>query len=371
MNNEAIKKLKGAGQSIWLDSLSRKLITSGELASLVSLGVSGVTSNPVIFKQAINNGTAYDQAVIEHANAGLSSKEIYERIAVEDIRATADIFINEYESSNRTDGFVSIEVDPSLARNTEGTFQEARRLWRNVSRPNVMIKVPGTVEGIPAIKALTAEGINVNVTLLFSTQAYAAASDAYLTGLSDYLDRNRKQENAPASVASFFVSRLDTAIDALLPENDPRRGKAGIANALLAYEQFTLHGNASHNHLKSTTSRRVRTNNVQKPLWASTSVKNPAYSPNMYVSVLARPCTVNTLPPASLQAVMQGVNIIPPEKDENERARKLFISLQEDGIDLKTVTDRLLLEGIETFAKAFNELIETVKIKTQATLQAG
>jgi transaldolase len=348
-------------QAVWLDSIGRNLVEGGELARLVAEdGVRGVTSNPSIFKAAIAGTDEYDEQV--HAvlaeRPDATAVELYETLAIHDIRAAADVLRPLYDASDRGDGYVSLEVAPDLAHDTDGTVAEARRLWRAVDRPNLMIKVPATAEGIPAIEALIADGINVNVTLMFSLAHYEAVAGAYLAGLERASDVARI-----ASVASFFVSRVDSAVDARLeaigtPKALELRGKAAIANAGLAYRRFReiFHG-ADFAHLKARGAR------VQRPLWASTSTKNPDYPDTLYVTGLAGPETVNTLPSATLEAFRDHGQVVNGLDEAVEGADAVMIGLEGQGIDLDTITEDLQRDGVAAFAAAFDDLMTSLETK--------
>ncbi|OGT93799.1 MAG: transaldolase, partial [Gemmatimonadetes bacterium GWC2_71_9] len=299
------------GQSIWLDYIHRDVLRSGELMRLIeSRGVRGVTSNPTIFEQAVAKGSSYDEAIARLAAQGKDAAAIFEALAVEDVTAACDLFQPIYEMSGGNDGFVSIEVSPRLARDAGATIAEARRLWKAVNRPNVLIKIPGTAEGLPAVTQAIAEGINVNITLLFAVTMYERVIGAYLSGLEQRLASGHPVE-AVRSVASFFVSRVDTEVDKRLEaklQADPSLrlrieallGTAAIANAKLAYQTYVAWFEAERfRHLMA------RGAAVQRPLWASTSTKNPKYSETMYVEGLIGPDTINTLPPATLEAFAQ------------------------------------------------------------------
>ncbi|MCA2003122.1 MAG: transaldolase, partial [Chloroflexi bacterium] len=287
--SESIKKLTALGQSLWYDNIQRKLLETGELEAMIRRGdIRGVTSNPTIFQNAIAKSTDYDAALVPLAWAGWDAEKIFWQIAVEDIQHACDLFRPLYEESKGGDGYVSLEVSPYLAKDAEGTVQQAKELWERVNRPNLMIKIPATREGVPAVRQAIAAGINVNVTLIFSLERYGAVMDAYIAGLEDRVAQN-KPINMIASVASFFVSRVDSKIDPLLPEGSPLRGKAAIANAKLAYDSFeSIFTSPRFAALKAKFSARV-----QRPLWASTGVKNPAYPDTLYVDNLIGPDTVN------------------------------------------------------------------------------
>ncbi|MBP38785.1 MAG: transaldolase [Dehalococcoidia bacterium] len=364
MNN--IQKALENGQSIWLDSISRDMLWSGELQEFVDLGVTGVTSNPAIFDKALAESDIYDEALEEYAKDGANRQTVFERLAVDDIRDAADVLRPVYDNAGRRDGFVSIEVSPTLANDADGTITEARRLWEAIDRPNVMIKVPGTPAGVPAIKTLISEGINVNVTLLFSLSAYEAAANAYVEGLSEFAQASRGIPSTVASVASFFVSRVDTSVDNALPKGHELRGKIGIANAKLAYAKFgelfdrNLGGGGSFFPLHTTGAQ------VQRPLWASTGVKNPAYSDTMYVDGLMGPDTVNTVPEATMAAYSDHGN---PGSDLTgglDEARAQVNALAEEGISLDAITDDLLKAGVAAFADAYESLLGRIDEKLQS-----
>ena len=302
-----VQDVQRLGQSIWYDNIRRGLLDSGELKRLIEMGVTGLTSNPTIFEKAIAGSTDYDEALTELARSNKSVDESYEALVIEDIRNTADLLRPIYDRTGGVDGYASLEVSPKLAHDTAGTTAEARRLFGALDKPNVMIKVPATAEGIPAVRQLISEGININVTLIFSLEAYRQVMEAYITGLEEYVAGGGDPSRI-ASVASFFVSRVDTAVDALLeervrqgaPDVKALMGKAAIANAKLAYREFQqVFGEERFSGLKDKQAR------PQRPLWASTSTKNPAYSDLMYVEALIGPDTVDTLPPATLTALLE------------------------------------------------------------------
>jgi transaldolase len=293
-----IQKLTAAGQSLWLDNIQRRQLENGELAALIARGdIRGMTSNPSIFNNAISKSSDYDAALAPLAWAGWDSEKIFWELVIEDIRNATDHFQPLYEESNGGDGYVSIEVSPFLAHDTDGTAAQAQQLWARVARPNLMVKIPATPQGIPAIRRSVAAGLNINITLIFSLQRYAEVMEAYLAGLEDRLAAGRPIERI-ASVASFFVSRVDTKIDDRLPQGSPLRGRAANANAKLAYEQFlrTFAGERWE-RLKERGAR------LQRPLWASTSTKNPDYPDTIYIDHLIGPHTVNTVPPKTLEAI--------------------------------------------------------------------
>ena len=364
MNN--IQKAKENGQSIWLDSISRQMLNSGELQKFVELGVTGVTSNPSIFDSALAESDTYDKSLIEYAKDGASREIIFERLAVEDIRDAADVLRPVYNHNHKKDGYVSIEVSPVLAHDTEGTITEARRLWAAINRPNVMIKVPGTPSGIPAIKTLISEGINVNVTLLFSIDAYTAAAQAYIEGLTQFAQSAKGVPSTVASVASFFVSRVDTSVDNALPQGHELKGKIGTANAKLAYAKFNelfdrnLGGGGSFFPLHTTGAQ------VQRPLWASTGVKNPAYPDTMYIDELMGPDTVNTIPEATMTAFEDHGNPGSNLTIGHDKARAEMKALADAGISIDSITNELLIAGVKAFADSYESLLNRIDEKLQA-----
>lgn len=351
-----IEKLTSLGQSLWYDNIQRKLLVNGELKAMIERGdIRGVTSNPTIFQNAIAKTNDYDAALIPLAWGGWDAEKIFWQLAVEDIQEACDLFQPLYEETKGGDGYVSIEVSPYLARDTEGTIRQARELWERINRPNLMVKIPATKEGIPAIRASIAAGINVNVTLIFSLARYAEVMDAYLAGLED-----RAANDLPihhiASVASFFVSRVDSKIDPKLPEDSPLRGKAAIANAKLAYESFeSIFTSPRFATLKARFRARV-----QRPLWASTGTKNPKYSDTLYVDELIGPDTVNTVPPATLDAFRDHGRAELTVTCDLDGAQKVFVDLKALGISMSDVTRELEEEGVAAFADAFTSLLETI-----------
>jgi transaldolase len=360
-----INTLNQLGQSVWLDYISRELLTSGELENLIGKDeVRGVTSNPSIFEQAIAKTDQYTEAITMSASYGHKPIEILDRLILDDIRKAADLFSAHYQSSDGGDGFVSVEVNPDLAQDTEGTLKEVRRIWAAVDRPNVMIKIPATKPGIPAIQAALMEGMNVNITLIFSLDRYAEVMEAYLSGLEMRKESGHSIDRV-ASVASFFVSRIDTAVDHLLDQ--VRRagedkdlsslyGKAAIASAKLAYQMFQSTFNTSRFEKLSESGAKV-----QRPLWASTSTKNPAYPDTYYVDNLIGPDTVNTLPPATLEAFRDHGKVERTVDEGVDRAEKELERIESIGISLKEVTAQLEEEGVEKFARSFHNLLRTVE----------
>jgi len=356
-----IQKAHEIGQSIWFDYISRDLTDSGELKRLVESGVRGVTSNPAIFQNAISGSNDYYNSLIRYSAQASDSAGIFELVAIDDVRDAADVLRLVYDSSDRADGFVSIEVNPLLAAKTDETITEARRLHAAIDQPNIMIKVPGTPEGVPAIRKLISEGINVNVTLLFSLIAYAAVSKAYVDGLADYVEAGGDDLGGISSVASFFVSRVDTSADAALEDvsgGEEIAGKIGIANARLAYEAFqTLTASERWQELVA------RGALPQRPLWASTGVKNPAYSDVLYMNELMGANTVNTAPPATLDAFLDHGEVSERVTVGVDDARSQIARLEELGISLDAITDDLLVAEVKTFADVFEGLIGVIDSK--------
>ena len=350
-----IHEINLLGQSIWLDSISRNMFESGQLSDLIKKGVSGLTSNPTIFDKAVSETDLYDNQIKQLHLEGKNSAEIFEAIAIRDVQSAADLMINVYKKTQHKDGYISIEVSPKLANNSELTIEEGIRLWNSIDRPNIMIKVPGTESGSVAIRKLISLGINVNVTLLFSVESYIRSARAYIDGLNDYINSGGKNLGNIASVASFFVSRLDTAVDKLLNDNS-LKGKSGIFNAYKAYELFLdLFGN-EFDYLRN------KGGQVQRPLWASTSVKNPSYSPTLYVEKLMGPNTVNTLPENTLEALLQSAKV----KDEltnNTDVDRYFNNLEKDGLSVNQITYELLADGIRSFLESYDSVIDRITNK--------
>ena len=351
-----LQALAEQGQSVWLDFISKGLIRSGELEDLVGKGLRGVTSNPTIFEKAISGTDDYAESIAEAAKAGLSAEEAYEGVAVQDVRSAADVLLPVHRDTDGRDGFVSLEVSPRLARDTQGTIDEARRLRSEVDRPNLMVKVPATEEGMPAIQHLISDGLNINVTLIFSLAQYESVAQAYLQGLRKRM-ASGKGIGGIASVASFFVSRVDTAVDkALDAAGKPElKGRAAVANAKLAYARFhEIFSGGEWDEMAANGAR------VQRPLWASTGTKNPEYPDTLYIDSLIGSDTVNTIPRKTLAAFLDHGTVAPTLLAEVDAARSHINELARAGIDLDSVTSRLLAAGVESFAKSFDALIECV-----------
>lgn len=366
-----IQALTRQCQSLWLDNLRRDLITSGELARLRDAGVTGITSNPTIFEKAIGGSTDYDTALTELVNAGRRPDQILWDLMLQDIQAAADIFRPVYEATAGSDGFVSIEVGPAIAGDTRQTIATAQDLHRRAARPNVMVKIPATPAGLPAIRHMIGEGKHTNVTLIFSVQRYQAVVEAYLSGLEDLRSKGGDLHQV-SSVASFFVSRVDTKVDKLLaariaPGNRPEKkreveklyGKAGIANSKIAYARYrALFSGPRWDALEQAGAR------VQRCLWASTSVKDARYQDTMYVEELIGPDTVDTVPNATLAAFSDHGRVRRSLEEHVDEARKHIEQLAELGIDMDQVTGELEVEGVESFVKSYDGLLETI---TKAT----
>jgi transaldolase/glucose-6-phosphate isomerase len=362
--SESIKKLTALGQSLWYDNIQRKLLETGELKAMIERGdIRGVTSNPTIFQNAIAKTNDYDSALLPLAWAGWDAEKIFWQLAIEDIQQACDLFRPLYDETKGGDGFVSLEVSPYLANDTEGTIKQAKELWDRVNRPNLMVKIPATKEGIPAIRASIAAGINVNVTLIFALDRYAAVMDAYLAGLEDRIAENLPIQQI-ASVASFFVSRVDTKIDPRLPADSHLLGKAAIANAKFAYDAFeSIFTSPRFATLKARFRARV-----QRPLWASTGTKNPKYSDTLYVDTLIGPDTVNTVPPATLDAFRDHGNAQMTITQGLEEAQTHFAELKALGISMSTVTKELEDEGVKSFADAFKTLLDAIEERRKSAL---
>jgi transaldolase len=364
----SLKQLGNFGQSIWLDYIRRDLITSGEFQRLVEDdGVHGVTSNPTIFDKAIAAGTEYDDALssLLAADPDSDAFTLFEKLEIEDLRMAADILRPVYDQTKAADGFVSIEVSPRLAYDTARTVAEAQRLWKAVNRPNLMVKVPSTVPGVQAVEVLIAKGININITLMFSRAHYEAVAQAYLRGLK----RNKNPEQV-SSVASFFVSRVDTEVDRALeavgtPEALSLRGKIAIANARVIYQRFReIFLGAPFEEFRRRGAR------LQRPLWASTGTKNPAFSDVLYIEQLIGPHTINTIPPATLNAFRDHGRVQPTLEAGEQDAENTLARLAELDIDLGAITEKLLADGIIAFTRSLDELLASLKQKRRVLLES-
>jgi transaldolase len=367
MNPNPLVRLNQMGQSVWYDNIRRGLLESGEMARMVGAGeIRGVTSNPTIFENAIARSEEYDAAIRKLSRKKYTAEQAYETLALEDIRAAADIFRPVYDESGGVDGYISLEVAPNLANNPNGTLREALRLHQAVGRPNLMIKIPGTSACLETIRQAIGEGIPVNVTLLFSVDRYRKVMEAYLAGLEDRIGRGLRIDKV-ASVASFFVSRVDTLVDRLLDQLVSElvisedilhtlRGKAAIANTRLAYQAFSEFFRGPRWLKVSSFGARI-----QRPLWASTSTKDPAYPDTYYVDALVAPNSVNTMPPATVAAYRDHGNPALRIENELESARALADTLSQIGIAMEQVTYQLELEGVQAFQKSYESLLAAVK----------
>jgi transaldolase len=368
MAKTPLHELADHGQSVWSDYLSRPFIHEGELAQMIDLGVVGVTSNPSIFQAAIAEGDAYDQQIRELVSGGESEpKEIFIALAVDDIRDACDVLRPVHDEGDGKDGYVSLEVDPNLAHETEATVEEAKRLHKLVDRPNVYIKIPATKEGLPAIEEAIAAGIPVNVTLIFSLERHRAVAEAYIRGLKRLVESGGDPSRV-TSVASFFVSRVDTEADKRLDEiggHDELKGKLAIANAKLAYQlaKEIFSGDAWDELV-------AKGATLQRCLWASTSTKNPEYRDVMYVEELIGPDTVNTMPRETIKAVDDHATIEDTLEQDLEGARKLLDDLKAAGVDYDDVVDTLEKEGVQKFADAFKKLFSDIESKRDSLVAA-
>lgn len=368
MPADMLKKLHQAGVSVWLDSLSRQMMTSGFLKNLIDEGLRGQTSNPTIFQSAITHSTDYNEDIQKGGQAGKSAEDIVWELMVGDVQKACDMFRPLYDSSHGEDGYVSLELDPTKAHDTEGSLKQALELWPRVNRPNLMLKVPGTSEGLPVIEKLLAEGMNVNVTLLFSVDRYDEVITAHMKGLEAAAAAGKDLKKI-ASVASFFVSRVDTEVDKRLDKSGADaslKGKAAVANAQWAYEQF----------LKRTGSEQwkalaAKGAQVQRPLWASTGTKNPAYKDTIYVDTLIGPHCVNTMPESTLAATKDhGVAEVTLNAAAFQDAHEWLDKLKAAGIDMNDVTNNTLVkEGVQKFADSYADLLGAL-IKVMAEQKA-
>jgi len=355
-------------QSPWIDFIDRELIESGKLSRLVADGIRGLTSNPTIFAKAVATGQ-YDELVKRQIDAASGNQQIYEEIAVGDVGDAADVLRRVYDGDDAADGYVSIEVEPDLASDTQATLERARHLWGRLSRPNVFVKIPATPAGLPAIEAAISEGININVTLMFSVDVYRSVARAYIAGLRK-LHESGGDLSRVASVASFFVSRVDTKVDKRLTEigSDEAlavRGKAAVANAKMAYQAYEeIFGGDEFADLKAAGAR------VQRCLWASTSTKNPEYSDVLYVDELIGPDTVNTMPLDTIEAFLDHGTLERTIDADLDEAAAALEKLEDLGISMKQVTDELIDEGVTAFAKSFDELLDTIDGKRKALTPA-
>jgi transaldolase len=377
MGTNRLEQLHDVGQSIWLDSIDRRMLHDGELERRIREdALTGMTSNPTIFQKALSSGDSYDEQLLA-AEQGLSPMQLFELVETTDVRDACDLFAGVFSSTRGADGYVSIEVSPGVSHSADATYEEARRLWKTVDRPNVMVKVPGTAEGAVAVRRLTASGVNVNITLLFAIQTHARVIEAYLAGLEDRL-KAKQPIDGIASVASFFVSRVDTEIDkrldALIAKASAAererlqmlKGRAAIANAKLAYKLFKEKFSGPRWEALARHGARV-----QRPLWASTSTKNPAYRDVMYIEELIGPDTVNTMPPATIEAFRDHGVVDRTVDKKVSAAQGLLKEIEAAGISLDDVTAKLLKDGIESFQKSFDDLLGGIEAKVGSLAPGG
>ena len=388
MAKNRLQELHDAGQSIWLDSIDRRMLHDGELDRRIREdALTGMTSNPTIFQKALASSDAYDEQIVEaeqidgardaEDRQGVTSWQLFELLETTDVRDACDAFAGVYSGTRGSDGYVSIEISPGVSHNADAAVEEARRLWKTVDRPNVMVKVPGTLEGALAVRRLISEGINVNITLLFAIEAHERVIEAYIAGLEDRVKAHQPIDGL-ASVASFFVSRVDTEIDKRLdgliakapPAEKERlqmlKGRAAIANAKLAYRLFQQKFAGPRWEALAKQGARV-----QRPLWASTSTKNPAYRDVMYVEELIGPHTVDTMPPATIDAFKDHGVVARTVDKKIAVAEGLLKEIEAVGISIREVTEKLLVEGIASFQKSFDELIAGLESKIGSLTPGG
>ena len=378
MVKNRLQQLHDVGQSIWLDSIDRRMLHDGELDRRIrDDALTGMTSNPTIFEKALSSSTAYDDQITDAEDQGLTSWQLFELLETTDVRDACDRFAGVYSSTRGADGFVSIEISPGVSHDADAAVEEARRLWKTVDRPNVMVKVPGTVEGAVAVRRLIGEGVNVNITLLFAIQAHERVIEAYMAGLEDRVKAGQAIDGL-ASVASFFVSRVDTEVDkrldALIAKASPAekerlkmlKGRAAIANAKLAYRLFRQKFAGPRWEALAKQGARV-----QRPLWASTSTKNPEYRDVMYVEELIGSDTVDTMPPATVEAFRDHGAVDRTVDKKVAAAEGLLKEIEAVGIPMKDVTEKLLVDGIASFQKSFDELIAGLEAKVGSLAPGG
>ena len=370
MNN--VQKMEQLGQSIWYDNISRGVITKGDLKKMVDEGLSGVTSNPTIFDKAISGSKDYDEQIREifETDPNVDAAEVIKALMVKDIQMACDVLKAAFDRTKGRDGYISIEVSPGKARDRQATMEEVRELWGRINRQNLMVKIPATREGIPAIEQMTYEGCNINVTLIFSVERYREIANAYVTGLERRVKEGKPVDHV-ASVASVFVSRIDTLVDDLLIKKDPEKhkpllGKAAVANSKMVYQAFKqIFGSQRFASLKAKGAK------VQRPLWGSTGTKNPAYSDLLYVDTLIGPDTVNTVPPQTYTAILHhGKPALTVEADL-DGARKILSDLAAAGIDMHWVLQKLESDGVAAFEKSFDGLHKNLVLKREQFAQAG
>jgi len=353
--SDRLKALAAEGTSPWLDNIRRGWLRSGEFRRMVDDGILGVTSNPTIFQKAIADSEDYDDAIAESARSARSAEEVFFELAIADVQEACDQIRGVYDDTGHVDGFVSFELPPDMANDTAASVAAAPRFWKRIDRPNLFIKIPGTAEGIPAIEESIAAGVNVNVTLLFSLERYDEIHWAFIRGLE-----RRVQEGLPIddihSVASFFVSRVDSAIDPQLPDGSPLRGRAAVANAKMAYQRYL--GITGTDRWSALQARGAR---VQRPLWASTGTKNPEYSDVLYVDTLIGPDSVNTMPEGTIAAFSDHGTVRRTVDEDLDDARKVLDDVAAAGISIDGVTAKLERDGVSSFSDSFNSLVQTIQ----------
>jgi transaldolase len=362
-------QIEALGQSIWIDNLNRELLDEGQLSALIDDdGISGVTSNPTIFEKGMGHSDLYDDAIREELDEASNSQQLFERVAYRDVRDAADLLRPIYDRTEGQDGFVSFELPAALAHDTEGSIEAAHHHREAIDRPNVFIKVPGTEAGVPTLEELTAAGLNVNVTLLFAVSRYEEIANAYVSGLERRLDAGKSIEGS-ASVASFFVARVDTKVDAALEEagHEELRGRAAVANAKIAYESFQRIFSGER------WQRLARAGaHVQRPLWASTSTKNPDYPDTLYVDDLIGPDTVNTMPDATIEASRDHATAERTVDRDVEAAHAVMREIREAGVDVDSIVlSELVDEGVAAFGESYDSLLETLERKSQELASAA
>lgn len=364
MADKKLQRLADFGQSIWLDNISRAMIENGRLKKLIDEGLKGMTSNPTIFDKSIRSGNEYGAIIKRLHNEGKTTFEIYDELTVRDVQDAADMFMPVYEETGGLDGYVSLEINPELAMDTKETIKEGRRLHKKVNRPNVMFKIPSTDAGFEAISTLLSEGININVTLIFSLEQYEKTAEAYIEGMRRLIKKRGNPMNV-RSVASVFVSRLDTAVDRMIDEKSderlkPLRGRAGVANSLLIYNKYQEI--FSGNDFRLLNDKGV---NIQRLLWGSTGTKDPSYSDIKYVTGLMGKGTINTLPDNTLEAFLDHGIIEEALPGDIDEAREVINTLKDFGINIDDICLRLLDEGLKAFQKSFQSLLKTIEEKSR------
>jgi transaldolase len=362
MSKTRIERLNDFGQSVWLDNINRSLLDTGQIQKLIDIGLRGMTSNPTIFEKAVKSSADYDKEIARLSKSGKTTFEIYDEVTVRDIQDAADALKGVFDKTEGLDGYVSLEVNPKLAYNLEETLKEGERVYKKVDRPNLMLKIPSTREGFKAIEELTASGKNINATLIFSLKQYIAVADAYMRGIKRFIESGGDASNVQ-SVASVFVSRTDTAADKILEEkNGPEglRGRAAVANIGLIYSSYKdIFTSGEFKKLQGIGA------NPQRALWASTSTKNPAYSDIKYVTELIAKETVNTVPPDTFDAFLDHGEAVEALTGETAEAQKTLKQLKDLGIDVDSICEKLLEDGVVAFERSFDSLLQSIEEKTK------